>query len=129
MIQIFQYPHETLMQISSHWTKNDSIEGYNDIEKFVGFSVELFSSLDKVVKYLDHEAFHELMSSIFEEKLEFEDKNYRTPKLNPSIKYMYQEMNKLVIEKQKTEDKISNVSRSVLGAGLEPARTLLFIGF
>ena len=34
MIQIFQYPHETLMQISSHWTKDDSIEGYNDIEKF-----------------------------------------------------------------------------------------------
>ena len=34
MIQIFQYPHETLMQISSHWSKDDSIEGYNDIEKF-----------------------------------------------------------------------------------------------
>ena len=101
----------------------------DDIEKFVGFSVELFSSLDKVVKYLDHEALHELMSSIFEEKLEFEDKNYRTPKLNPSIKYIYQEMNKLVIKKKKTEDKISNISRLVLEAGLEPARTLLFIGF
>ena len=49
--------------------------------------------------------------------------------LNHGIKYIYQEINKLVIEKQKTEDKISDVSRSVLGAGLEPARTLLLIGF
>ena len=34
MIQVFQYPHDTLMQVSSSWNKNDSIEGYNDIEKF-----------------------------------------------------------------------------------------------
>ena len=34
MIQVFQYPHETLMQTSTAWTEGDSIEGYNDIEKF-----------------------------------------------------------------------------------------------
>jgi peptide deformylase len=34
MIQVFQYPHETLLQSSTEWTKNDSIQGYNDIEKF-----------------------------------------------------------------------------------------------
>lgn len=34
MIQIFQYPHQTLMQVSSTWEKDDSIEGYNDLEKF-----------------------------------------------------------------------------------------------
>ena len=34
MMQVFQYPHDTLMQVSSSWNKNDSIEGYNDIEKF-----------------------------------------------------------------------------------------------
>ena len=34
MIQVFQYTHETLMQVSSYWSKDDSIEGYNDIEKF-----------------------------------------------------------------------------------------------
>ena len=116
--------------ISEKQLELENLKGIDDdIEKFVRFSIELFSSLDKVVKYLDHEAFNELMSSIFEEKLEFEDKIYRTPKLNPSIKYIYQEMNKLVIEKQKTEDKISNVSRLVLEMGLEPIRTLLFIGF
>ena len=34
MIQVFQYPHETLLQSSTEWTKNNSIQGYNDIEKF-----------------------------------------------------------------------------------------------
>jgi peptide deformylase len=34
MIQVFQYPYETLSQVSSIWNKDDSIEGYDDIEKF-----------------------------------------------------------------------------------------------
>ena len=34
MIQLFQYPHETLLQKSTEWTNNDSIQGYDDKEKF-----------------------------------------------------------------------------------------------
>ena len=34
MINILQYPHKALTEVSSEWTKEDSIEGYNDIEKF-----------------------------------------------------------------------------------------------
>tara|TARA_Y100000592_G_scaffold62290_1_gene97307 strand:- start:3897 stop:4391 length:495 start_codon:yes stop_codon:yes gene_type:complete len=34
MIQVFQYPHETLMQVSSEWKQDDTIQGYTDIEKF-----------------------------------------------------------------------------------------------
>ena len=34
MIQVFQYPHETLLKTSTAWKKDDSIEGYTDIEKF-----------------------------------------------------------------------------------------------
>ena len=34
MIQLFQYPHQTLMQVSTEWTSGDSIDGYRDIEKF-----------------------------------------------------------------------------------------------
>ena len=34
MIQVFQYPHETLLQTSTEWNHSDTIEGYNDIEKF-----------------------------------------------------------------------------------------------
>ena len=41
MMQIFQYPHETLMQTSTAWTKADSISGYNDIEKFEEDMIQL----------------------------------------------------------------------------------------
>ena len=34
MIQVFQYPHHTLQKTSTAWTKQDSIQGYDDIEKF-----------------------------------------------------------------------------------------------
>ena len=34
MIQVFQYPHETLAQLSSEWKHGDTIQGYNDTEKF-----------------------------------------------------------------------------------------------
>ena len=34
MIQVFQYPHETLLQTSTPWRDNDSIQGYDDKEKF-----------------------------------------------------------------------------------------------
>ena len=34
MIQLFQYPHDTLTQVSTAWNKEDSIAGYNDIQKF-----------------------------------------------------------------------------------------------
>ena len=41
MIQVFQYPHDTLMQVSTDWNKNDTIEGYNDIEKFENDFIKL----------------------------------------------------------------------------------------
>ena len=41
MIQVFQYPYETLMQVSTKWKDGDSIEGYNDIEKFENDYVKL----------------------------------------------------------------------------------------
>ena len=41
MIQVFQYPHETLTQVSTEWNKDDSIEVYNDIEKFKHDYVQL----------------------------------------------------------------------------------------
>ena len=34
MIQLFQYPHETLLQTSTAWTEEDTIDGYDNIELF-----------------------------------------------------------------------------------------------
>ena len=43
MIELFQYPHETLLQTSTPWTETDSIQGYDDREKFES---ELTARLD-----------------------------------------------------------------------------------
>ena len=41
MIQVFQYPHETLLQTSTAWTDADAIQGYNDREKFESDMIKL----------------------------------------------------------------------------------------
>ena len=41
MIQVFQYPHETLLQTSTAWTDMDSIQGYDDKEKFESDMIKL----------------------------------------------------------------------------------------
>jgi peptide deformylase len=40
-MQIFQHPYEILNTVSTAWTKEDSIEGYNDIEKFAHDMIKL----------------------------------------------------------------------------------------
>jgi len=41
MIQVFQYPHDTLLQKSTEWTNSDSIQGYDDKEKFEKDMIQL----------------------------------------------------------------------------------------
>jgi peptide deformylase len=41
MIQVFQYPHETLLQTSTAWTQSDSIDRYDDLEKFESDMIRL----------------------------------------------------------------------------------------
>ena len=41
MIQLFQYPYHTLAEVSTAWTQGDSIEGYDDKEKFEHDMVQL----------------------------------------------------------------------------------------
>ena len=41
MIQVLQYPHETLLQTSTPWTDADAIQGYDDKEKFESDMVKL----------------------------------------------------------------------------------------
>lgn len=41
MIQVYQYPHETLLQTSTPWTDGDSIQGYDDKEKFEDDMIKL----------------------------------------------------------------------------------------
>ena len=41
MIQLFQYPHETLLQTSTCWKDDDSIDGYDDLERFESDVIKL----------------------------------------------------------------------------------------
>ena len=41
MIQLFQYPHETLLQTSTVWKEDDSIDGYDDVERFESDVIKL----------------------------------------------------------------------------------------
>ena len=41
MIQLFQYPHETLLQTSTVWKEDDSIDGYDDLERFESDMIKL----------------------------------------------------------------------------------------
>ena len=34
VIQLFQYPHKTLSEISSEWKRDDKIEGYESLDRF-----------------------------------------------------------------------------------------------
>ena len=41
MIQVYQYPHETLTQKSTPWTDEDTIQGYDDKERFEADMIKL----------------------------------------------------------------------------------------
>jgi peptide deformylase len=41
MIQVFQYPHETLLQTSTPWKDADTIQGYDDKQKFENDMIKL----------------------------------------------------------------------------------------
>ena len=69
------------------------------------------------------------MSSIFEEKIEFDGKKYRTPKFKEGFEFIYHKVNQLQQHQKEKGDAFTDISSNVLEAGLEPARTLLFIGF
>ena len=69
------------------------------------------------------------MSSIFEEKVEFDGVKYRTPIFKEGFQFIYSKINELESIANKKGDNLSKVSRLVLKAGLEPARPLLTTGF
>ena len=70
-----------------------------------------------------------LIGSIFPKKFQFENKKVRTADINPILQKIshFNSVNRK--NKKRDKSKKEDLSRSVLEAGLEPARTLLLIGF
>ena len=92
----------------------------NDLKDFINFAIELMTNLNRFLKISDEVTLPKFMSSIFEDKLEFEEEVYRTPKLNKSIECMFQTINNLGLIKNKKGDNFLDVSRKVLKVGIEP---------
>ncbi len=62
-------------------------------------------------------------------KLEFDGKEYRTPKLKRGVEYIYMKINELEKEINNGEVQKEISSRLVPGVGLEPTRTIRSTGF
>ena len=113
--------------------KRNELSSLNDYQKdlseYINYGLKLMQNLETFFEKSDVHIKNKLMSSIFEEKIEFDGEKYRTPKFKDGFGFIYQKTNELKGLKKEKGDKLSNVSHLVLEAGLEPARTLLLIGF
>ena len=85
----------------------------NHLNDYIEFSVELMSNMNKMIDISDEATLPKFMSSIFEDKLEFYDQDYRTPKLNLSIDLIFQIINDLALIKNKKGDNFSDVSHKI----------------
>jgi len=93
-----------------------------DLKEYVSFGLKLIKNLEIFFENGDIHIKNKLMSSMLEEKMEFDGEKYRTPKFKEGFKFIYQKIKRLQsfgIEKGNT---FSDISLNVLEAGLEPAR-------
>jgi site-specific DNA recombinase len=106
--------------------KRNELSSLNDYQKdlseYINYGLKLMQNLETFFEKSDVHIKNKLMSSIFEEKIEFDGEKYRTPKFKDGFGFIYQKTNELKGLKKEKGDKLSNVSHLVLEAGLEPAR-------
>ena len=100
-----------------------------DLSEYINYGLKLIQNLETLFELSNVNIKNKLLSSIFKEKIVFDGIKYRTPILKEGIGFIYSKINELERFKNKKGDKLSNVSRLVQKAGLEPARALLPIGF
>ena len=91
-----------------------------DLRKYINYGLKLIQHLDTFFENSDVHIKNKLMSSIFENKIEFDGEKYRTPKFKEGFGFIYTKINDLKSIKNKKGDTFSNVSRSVLEVGIEP---------
>ena len=91
-----------------------------DIDKFIGFGLQFLVSIDVYYKKASTEVKRRIIGSIFSGKLVFENKKYRTAKLNDAVALIFNYSKELSSNEHKKRHAISNVSYSVAGTGLEP---------
>ena len=108
---------------------NELKNSQEDNDRYIEFGLDVLNNINVVFDSSSYLLKKKLMSSMFDEKLEFDGKEYRTPKLKKGIEYIYKRINEL--EKEINNGKVQNEisSHLVPGVGLEPTRTLRSTGF
>lgn len=89
-----------------------------DLRKYINYGLKLIQHLDTFFENSDVHIKNKLMSSIFENKIEFDGEKYRTPKFKEGFGFIYTKINDLKSIKNKKGDTFSNISRSVLEVGV-----------
>ena len=106
--------------------KRQELENLNDYQKdlseYIEYGLILMQNLDTFFEQANVSVKSKLISSIFEDKIEFDGVKYRTPIFKEGFGFIYSKINELESIKNKKEDNLSKVSRLVLKAGIEPAR-------
>lgn len=87
------------------------------------FSLTLMKNLELFFKQADALVKNKLMSSILEEKIEFDGQKYRTPKFKGGFQYIYNNIKELEVLEIKKGDELSNISPFVLEPGVPPMQT------
>ena len=99
---------------------NERPDGLNTL----GFGMTLLTHLGDFYSKASPRTKRQLLSSILSEKLELRGEKYRTPTLKPGFNHIYQSINTLQERRKKKGEPVSELSLSVPGAGLEPARPI-----
>ncbi len=98
----------------------DPNDHQKDLSNYIEFGVFLLGNLKTLYDSVDVSIKQKLLGSILDEKLEFQNKKYRTPKFKEGFCYIYNNINKLENSSIKKGGSLSKASRLVAGVGLEP---------
>lgn len=110
-----QESEEIVIQLS------ETTDQSKDIQKFVDFGVQLLLSLDFFYRNANTDVKRQIIRSIFAEKLVYENKMYRTPKMNDAVSLIFNYNKDFGGLGKKTGGTLISSSRSVPSAGIEPA--------
>lgn len=91
-----------------------------DLEVCVSNALKTLSSVNITYEEGDTEVKRSIISSIYPEKLYYENSSYRTARVNEAAQLVYLINSQLGAKKNRTNLVLSKLSDSVAGAGLEP---------
>lgn len=92
-----------------------------DLDIFISFGLSLLTNLSYTYELCNIDVKQKLLGSIFIDKLIFQKNQFRTPHFNEAILLLCKYNQSFEGIKIKKGDSFSKVSRSVPGAGIEPA--------